>query len=84
MDKERNIHQCCDEMDFSKEKLKEKPEQPDNIEPVRALIKCRHGRVQVRRDLTPAEIARQKIGRNAPCICGSGKKLKHCCIKLMK
>jgi uncharacterized protein YecA (UPF0149 family) len=22
-----------------------------------------------------------KISRNAPCICGSGKKYKHCCIK---
>ena len=24
---------------------------------------------------------RQKIGRNSPCPCGSGKKYKHCCGK---
>jgi hypothetical protein len=24
---------------------------------------------------------RQKIGRNAPCPCGSGKKYKHCCLR---
>lgn len=24
-------------------------------------------------------MARQKVGRNAPCPCGSGKKYKHCC-----
>lgn len=23
-----------------------------------------------------------KIGRNAPCPCGSGKKYKHCCLRL--
>jgi hypothetical protein len=27
----------------------------------------------------PAPPATQKIGRNAPCPCGSGKKYKHCC-----
>ena len=25
------------------------------------------------------KIAGKKIGRNEPCICGSGKKYKHCC-----
>lgn len=25
-----------------------------------------------------------KVGRNAPCPCGSGKKYKHCCISLVK
>jgi hypothetical protein len=25
-------------------------------------------------------MARQKLSRNAPCPCGSGKKYKHCCI----
>ncbi|MHC4481645.1 MAG: SEC-C metal-binding domain-containing protein, partial [Planctomycetota bacterium] len=24
----------------------------------------------------------QKVGRNAPCPCGSGKKFKHCCGRL--
>jgi uncharacterized protein YecA (UPF0149 family) len=23
----------------------------------------------------------QKVGRNDPCPCGSGKKYKHCCLK---
>ena len=23
----------------------------------------------------------EKIGRNQPCTCGSGKKFKHCCLK---
>lgn len=23
---------------------------------------------------------RNKTGRNEPCVCGSGKKFKHCCI----
>ena len=32
----------------------------------------------------PAPITRagKKVGRNDPCICGSGKKYKHCCGKL--
>ena len=28
---------------------------------------------------TPAPITRQKVGRNEPCPCGSGKKFKKCC-----
>ncbi|MBF0188032.1 MAG: preprotein translocase subunit SecA [Magnetococcales bacterium] len=31
---------------------------------------------------TPYRRATQKVGRNAPCPCGSGKKYKHCCGKL--
>ncbi len=32
-------------------------------------------------DATPATVTRksEKVGRNAPCPCGSGKKYKHCC-----
>ena len=34
---------------------------------------------------TPLEVAstikKEKVGRNEPCICGSGKKYKHCCGK---
>ena len=30
-------------------------------------------------DRRPAE----KIGRNAPCPCGSGRKYKHCCLRLL-
>lgn len=37
------------------------------------------------KQVLPAEITVQatsaKIGRNAPCPCGSGKKYKHCCLK---
>ena len=29
----------------------------------------------------PVARADKKIGRNAPCPCGSGKKYKHCCGK---
>ena len=26
-----------------------------------------------------SNISGKKIGRNEPCLCGSGKKYKHCC-----
>jgi len=29
----------------------------------------------------PAKRAQNKVGRNAPCPCGSGKKFKKCCGK---
>jgi uncharacterized protein YecA (UPF0149 family) len=29
--------------------------------------------------LAPARRTEAKVGRNAPCPCGSGKKYKHCC-----
>ena len=31
-------------------------------------------------DELPAQFAKRKIGRNAPCPCGSGKKFKRCCL----
>jgi hypothetical protein len=33
----------------------------------------------VRRDVRPHEVKAEKIGRNAPCACGSGVKFKKCC-----
>jgi tetratricopeptide (TPR) repeat protein len=33
----------------------------------------------LRRASAPASIGRQKVGRNDPCPCGSGKKFKKCC-----
>ncbi len=30
-------------------------------------------------DETPTPVVRQKVGRNEPCPCGSGKKFKKCC-----
>lgn len=33
----------------------------------------------VRRALAPGEVRAGKIGRNAPCGCGSGAKFKKCC-----
>ena len=33
----------------------------------------------INRPLTENEAKRQKIGRNAPCGCGSGVKFKKCC-----
>jgi uncharacterized protein YchJ len=29
----------------------------------------------------PEPIRREKIGRNEPCTCGSGKKYKKCCLR---
>jgi uncharacterized protein YecA (UPF0149 family) len=31
---------------------------------------------------TLAKTGRAKIGRNDPCLCGSGKKFKRCCMQL--
>jgi hypothetical protein len=31
---------------------------------------------------TPDRRPSEKLGRNDPCFCGSGKKYKHCCLKL--
>jgi uncharacterized protein YecA (UPF0149 family) len=33
----------------------------------------------LRRTSTPFPITKQKVGRNDPCPCGSGKKFKKCC-----
>lgn len=35
--------------------------------------------IEIKRPLTPREVKLQKIGRNAPCGCGSGVKFKKCC-----
>ncbi len=32
-------------------------------------------------DELPSQLAKRKIGRNAPCPCGSGKKFKRCCLE---
>ena len=39
------------------------------------------GRNKVTGELVPLTLKRgmKKIGRNAPCICGSGEKYKNCC-----
>ena len=43
--------------------------------------KARQDRIQGVIDTDRAKLeARQKVGRNSPCPCGSGKKYKHCCI----
>jgi len=31
-----------------------------------------------------AQLMNGRIGRNAPCPCGSGKKFKRCCLKSIK
>jgi len=36
-----------------------------------------HGKEEARKE--PVRSAEQKVGRNAPCTCGSGKKYKKCC-----
>jgi len=39
----------------------------------------KRGLIPVGRSLTTYERATEKIGRNSPCGCGSGKKFKKCC-----
>ena len=36
-------------------------------------------RKEAKRSVTATRVPRQKIGRNEPCPCGSGKKFKKCC-----
>lgn len=38
-------------------------------------------KVEFRRRITEAEKTKGHVGRNSPCPCGSGKKLKYCCLK---
>lgn len=48
------------------------------LDPLKERTPYERKLVLVNRELTPQEVARQKIGCNAPCVCGSGKKFKHC------
>ncbi len=48
------------------------------IDPSATLIKAA-GLKPIKRAVTPAEKKACKIGRNAPCGCGSGVKFKKCC-----
>jgi uncharacterized protein YecA (UPF0149 family) len=36
-------------------------------------------RKEAKRTVAAPRVTRQKIGRNKPCPCGSGKKFKKCC-----
>ena len=38
--------------------------------------------IPLRGTLTPIVRDAPKVGRNDPCPCGSGKKYKHCCMRL--
>ena len=46
-----------------------KPEEPEDVSAVDQLLN------------PPETITAQKVGRNDPCSCGSGKKYKQCCGK---
>ena len=46
------------------------PDQPENITDLEILL-----------NPPKTRIAEKKVGRNAPCPCGSGKKYKKCCGK---
>jgi uncharacterized protein YecA (UPF0149 family) len=48
------------------------------FDPPAELVKSRK-LTMVKRPLTEREVKTQKIGRNAPCGCGSGVKFKKCC-----
>ena len=39
-------------------------------------VKAEHGE--------PERVVRRKIGRNEPCVCGSGIKFKKCCINKVR
>ncbi|MBN2676237.1 MAG: preprotein translocase subunit SecA [Alphaproteobacteria bacterium] len=38
--------------------------------------------LEAEEELAPVDDSHEKVGRNQPCPCGSGKKYKHCCGKL--
>lgn len=40
--------------------------------------------VPVHREVTQLEKSVGRIGRNSPCVCGSGKKAKKCCLNNKK
>lgn len=40
-----------------------------------------HAALQADRDAAVAPIRREKVGRNDPCPCGSGRKYKKCCLR---
>lgn len=54
----------------------------DNIEPERIDILKEHGDELLKTKFKRHFISKVKIGRNEPCLCGSGKKYKNCCGKL--
>ena len=63
------------------------PGRPAHIERVQSLH-YRHDEITATAGNSPSEKpkaqprrASQKVGRNDPCPCGSGKKYKHCCMK---
>jgi len=63
------------------------PGRPAHIERVQSL-QYRHDEITATAGNSPSEKpkapprrASQKVGRNDPCPCGSGKKYKHCCMK---
>ncbi len=37
--------------------------------------------LEILQNPTKQQIVEKKVGRNEPCLCGSGKKYKHCCMK---
>lgn len=42
---------------------------------------CSHGHEHQKSEKQMPIINEKKIGRNDPCLCGSGKKYKKCCIE---
>jgi preprotein translocase subunit SecA len=63
------------------------PGRPAHIERVESL-RYRHDEITATAGNSPSEKPKaqprritQKVGRNDPCPCGSGKKYKHCCMK---
>ena len=56
--------------------------QPNLIaQAARERYKDRHGHYPNSGMIRKPIVAKVKVGRNAPCPCGSGKKYKKCCLK---
>ena len=53
-----------------KYKIELEPDKPENINDLERLL-----------NPVKTRVAEEKVGRNDPCLCGSGKKYKKCCGK---
>lgn len=69
-------------MDLRTGEIHELSNDEEALEELRKQLEAQEGDVvPVKRKLTPYERRTKKVSRNAPCICGSGKKFKRCCWK---
>ncbi len=82
-----NIYQRKDEWDVHRRDMKDPIEffSTQNISRLRNInYGGREGKWKEKRAFPSTSKKRSKVGRNAPCPCGSGKKYKKCCLKVGK